>query len=264
MAAKRSNAQKKTMETGIVKVEDYRIVEFGVENLYDLVRANVGASGLNVWRLDRVNVGQGNNPQWVVPSLEGEQRIDELVGVIVKHGDKRSYWETGLDEGEVQPPDCSSNDTIYGQGNPGEGAAQLTDRGYLCRTCRNAQFGSAIRGRGQACKQSKILLLYRPTDLIPLIVSLAPTSLGNMESYMMRLMNAGLPIYSVLTGLSLEIRKGGGNAWPVVNPRMIERLDPSMSERFKLAGEQLESLFAQISADDASAAPRRTAEPVED
>ena len=137
-----------------------------------------------------------------------------LEGVIVYQHTANSYWEDS--EGSGSPPDCASDDGVTGYGNPG-GA---------CANCPLNQFGSGEGGQGKACKNMKNIYLLRDGDMLPLLISLPPTSLKSFRAYANNLRFAGRALSGVKTQISLKKQESGGNTFSVAVFRMAGQLAP--------------------------------------
>ena len=195
-------AEKKEGALAMVEVDDYDIVSAGTD-IREVIADNLGTQAISTFDLDRVKIPAGGGTMWSVPGIDGDEDLKELEGVIVFWQDKRAYWKEGLeDSGGGSPPDCLSEDNITGKGDPGG----------KCDDCPYAEFGSADEGtgRGQACKQVRILYLVRPGDLLPLVVALPPTSLRASGKYFLRLASKRVSFYAIETKISLEKAKNIG------------------------------------------------------
>lgn len=102
--------------------------------------------------------------------------VKELTGVIVHHHLNNAYWPEGKDYDETTSPLCSSTDGKLGIGDPGG----------LCATCALNEYGSAPEGNAKACKNMRTLYLLRSGDLLPLQVTLPPTSLKPFRDFTSR------------------------------------------------------------------------------
>src|SRR5262249_1306022 len=133
-----------------------------------------------------------------IQSLDGEEIVKELTGIIIGWRDTRSYWSIPMEESDGNmPPDCYSLDARAGIGKPGGD----------CARCPLSQFGSGPKGDGQACKLVRQLSLIRDQNLLPEIVSLPPSSVKAARQYFMRLASKGVPCFSVITRIGLEKTK---------------------------------------------------------
>ena len=215
-------------ETKDLAVLDYRALKINPEKFAEIVKANTGDTGLTVSELDRVKVPAGGGQSWSVPSVAGEQGVKEIEGVIIAWRDVRAYWEAAFSGGN-EPPQCSSEDGVRGIGTPGG----------LCLTCPLAQFGSAppkngVKTDAQACHASRMLFMLRKEDLLPIVVSIPPTSIRPCKQYYTGLVRLGCFHHDVITGLSLHRDKNeGGIVYSLVSFRMVREL--KAEEKLKVA-----------------------------
>jgi len=218
-------------ETKDLIVPNFAVMQHSMEDLQNIIKANVGDAELGPGDLDRVKVPAGGGTTWEVPSVDGDRAVKELDGVICAWELPRSYWvESFGATGGGTPPDCSSPDGIMGTGEPG-GA---------CTDCPLSQFESAVRddgkpGKGQACQQKRMMAIVLQDSLIPIILSAPPTSLQNMKRYFLRLAGAAVPYYGVLTRFTLVKTSGKGVPdYSVIEAKTLEKLTPENLE--KMAG----------------------------
>lgn len=171
------------------------------ERLDKLLRTNLGGA-LDASLLDALSVPTGGARNWELDTAfgEGAESTPTLEVIIVAMHDARIYYEKSMEEakktGEVNQPDCISPDGVFGNGKPGG----------KCKDCPYSKWGS--KGKGQACAQRKQLLLAMPGKLIPLGLSIPPTSVRALDKYMMRLSSNDLFFYEVVTAISLEKVEG--------------------------------------------------------
>jgi len=181
----------------MVPFGEYAIVKQGVAAVAEMIQQNIGRKGISGRDLDRIKAPAGGGISMIVPTLEGEDAVKEISGVVIYWNEPRAYWPKSIDDGGGGiPPDCFSDDGENGQGDPGG----------LCDKCKFAQFGSAKggTGRGQACKQMQQIFLVQPESLIPIIVNFPPTSLQNSRQYFLRLSGRMMPYWQVITKFHLE------------------------------------------------------------
>lgn len=203
-------------------LENYALTVHGAENVLDILRENV-AEGLTQQSLERIKVPSGGAEVWeVINPLTGKKEYEpEIEGVILAHVKQRVYWRENYEDSNGAPPDCSSPDSHIGRGDPGG----------RCMQCPLSQFGTARKGdkilRGQACQQRYVLFLLRPGSLLPTVVSAPPTSIRQVEGYMLRLAGAAKRHYGVVTLLGLEGDKNkDGTAFAKILPRFGKELTP--------------------------------------
>ncbi len=226
----------------------YAIIVRDPADLREVVEANVGSNGnLTSFDLDRVRIPTGGALQWTVPTLDGEQITKELRGIIVHWRDGRVFYEHAFGDGPAGPPDCVSNDGVQGTGNPGG----------LCKRCRYAQWESDPKGgRGQACKQVRLLFVCQEKGILPVVLPLPPTSLKNAKGYFLRLAGESIPFYAVETRIDLEqAQNAGGIKYAKVRLNMARRLDKEELARVKEYATQIKASLAkvQVGAEDYAA-----------
>lgn len=200
----------------------YKVLAVNMTMFKQALEANAGAGGVNPHQLDRVKVPGSGGTTWEVPTLDGVQKLEEIEGIIVHWKEARAYFKEEF-SGQGVPPDCASADGITGAGTPGG----------ECLKCPLAQFGTARgkkageMGKGQACKQMRLLFILRPADLLPMVISVPPTSLDATKKYFMRLLSNMLPLYTVVSGLALKKER---NANGVEYAELVYRRVRSLSE----------------------------------
>ena len=175
---------------------------------------------------DRVKIPTGGGQSFTVPTVEGEELVKYLEGVIVAHHPARAYWASDFQGGT--PPQCSSLDGITGTGDPG-GA---------CVTCKFAQWGSDFRDGeyldGQACKAMVRVYLLREEEVLPILVTLSPTSIKPIRQYLSTLSRVKKGIRAVVTRISLEkaTSKRGQEYSKAVLAAVADIEDPAATRAF--------------------------------
>lgn len=229
--------------------DDFAIMTTPVDDVAEIIALNVGDEALGINDLDRIKIPSGGGLNWTIPTLDGEKSTDEFDGIIVHAQDVRAYWETSLDEGGGgNPPDCASPDGKTGYGNPGG----------LCRTCPMAEFGSAEKGEGQACKQMKRIYVVPKGSILPILVTAPPTSLQAVKRYMLRLAGHSTPYYGVVTRFTLTKEKNARNIeYARLNLSSVEVLEDGDRAKVKQYAERIRPFLEQqpIGADDYDSEP---------
>lgn len=217
----------------------YRALSVPAAQLTGFLMQNIGAQGLKPTDLDHVKVPAGGGIAWEVPTLKGPESVSVLEGIILHFKDVRAYWKS---KGTNSPPDCNSADGLIGVGAPGG----------VCAKCPLAQYGTAHDekgnpAKGQACKQMRLFLFLRQDDMIPMLISLPPTSLQPAKKYFLRLVANGLPYYGVTTQLRLEKAKNAaGTTYSTVVPGMGRPLEKDEFEKVQLIGQAMRQLFEGV------------------
>lgn len=190
---------KKTEATALAVIDNFELPATG----------NVGAAmaeemeGLQL-SFPRVKIPSGGGLAFEVPGDDPENpdAEKELVGVIVDHHPVNAFWAAKY-AGANNPPDCSSMD----------GKVGIDDTGSKipCNSCQFNQWGSAEDGRGKSCKNMHRLYILREGEMLPLLLTLPPTSLKNLSDYVaLRVVSKGLRSYGVVTKVSLKKAQNAG------------------------------------------------------
>jgi len=166
-----------------------------------ILKENLGTSGIQENLLTRIKIPAGGILSWQVPTLKGEEAVKEIQGIVVFHKDVRGFWPEKY-IGANDPPQCSSDDSLTGIGDPGG----------ECRRCPFNEFGSGTDTNGKpnnskACGEARLLFVLRENDLIPIIVRLATMSIKPCQSFFMRLAQSQIPFYGVVIGIALRQQK---------------------------------------------------------
>ena len=173
------------------------------------VSGNMGAAmaeemeGLQL-SFPRVKIPSGGGLAFEVPGDDPENpdAEKELVGVIVDHHPVNAYWADKY-AGANNPPDCSSMD--------GKVGIEADGNRVPCNSCQFNQWGSADDGRGKACKNMHRLYIIREGEMLPLLLTLPPTSLKNLSDYIaLRVVSKGMRSYGVVTKVTLKKAQNAG------------------------------------------------------
>ena len=123
----------------------------------------------------RVKIPSGGSLQFEIPTGDPDNPdyAKTLTGIILFNHPNNAYWPEGDANDDNATPLCSSTDGKLGVGTPGGS----------CAVCAMNQFGSAAERRGKACKNMRVLYLLRSGELVPLQLSLPPTSLKPFRQF---------------------------------------------------------------------------------
>lgn len=214
------------MSTELIQIQTPRALsalESSLDAINEAIATNISGGGITDFDLPRVKISGGASPRWIVPTLEGEETLARIDGVIVYARDTRVYYKTAFGKGSgKQPPDCSSSDGITGKGKPGGD----------CSRCPLAEYGSADEGAGQACKQVKQIFVLRGDLLLPEVVSLPPTSLKGARQFFLKLTTQGIPYYQAVIGMELEkAQNAAGIQYGKALLRFVRRLTAEEAAR---------------------------------
>jgi hypothetical protein len=149
---------------------------------------------------DKVSIPSGGGTMWELPGMENPDEPEynkEIEGVIVDHYPVNAFFENEY-TGEIVPPTCSSMDGKLGIGNPGG----------MCANCPLNKYGSADDGKGKKCKNLRRIYILRSGEILPLLVTLPPTSIKNFSDYISkRIVTKGMKACDVVTKMTLTVEK---------------------------------------------------------
>ncbi len=191
---------KKTEAAALAVIENFEL---------PAVSGNMGAAmaeemeGLQL-SFPRVKIPSGGGLAFEVPGDDPENpdAEKELVGVIVDHHPVNAYWADKY-AGANNPPDCSSMDGKIGVDQDGNRKP--------CNSCPMNEWGTAKDGRGKACKNMHRVYILREGEMLPLLLTLPPTSLKNLSDYIaLRVVSKGMRSYGVVTKVSLKKAQNAG------------------------------------------------------
>lgn len=135
---------------------------------------------------------------------------NKAVGVVVAAVTERAYYEEAYDgsKEDYTPPDCYAKSTFDTDMVP---AANVPNpRSEACGSCPLAEFGSAPKGKGPACKTRRILALA-PRDALEggdlAVLATPPTSVKNWQKYATKLGHAGVAPWGVVTEVGAQPSK---------------------------------------------------------
>ena len=186
----------------------------GEAELREVYSENLGNESISAFDLERVTVPSGGGTQWTIQDIEeGERSVKKIEGIIIYWRNVRVYYETKFSGGNERP-DCVSDDGVRGVGDPGG----------VCTECPYAQWGSDESG-GQKCQQKKMLFVLQRDSMLPLVISVPPTSIKAIKGYFLRLTAKMVPYWAVVTKLELAKTKNeAGISYSVVVPSLGSRL----------------------------------------
>jgi hypothetical protein len=236
--------------TDLVKPAEYAALAINQTELMEIIEENLSGQQIGEFDLDRIKIPAGGGLAWEVPTLEGTEPKKEVYGVVIYWKEARAFWPTKF-EGGNEPPACSAPDGQFAppSGEPGVPVPTNEAGNYICAQCPNAQFGTAEGGEapGQACKQTRQLFLLTPDSLIPLVVSLPPTSVAAAKKFMLRLAGHGVKYSAIVTKVSLVKDKNqGGIEYAKAEFSMLERLDEEAAMRVGDMAKVLRPIFEQV------------------
>lgn len=206
-------------------------------------------------QFDRVKIPSGGGLAFEVPGDDPENpdTVKELEGVILDHYPVNAYWSRRF-TGENNPPDCSSLDGKIGtapEDSPVPWAGGMQD----CSTCpfnqwRTATDESGNKTNGKACKNMHRVYLLREGEIFPVLLTLPPTSVPHITSYMARLSGKLQRYYGVVTKVKLKkATNKGGIVYSEAIFGKSKELSPEEVQAMKVLSAQLRSAMRNVTID---------------
>jgi hypothetical protein len=207
----------------ITKFDSNKFAVFSdqAKDLTENIKLNIGNNAISMGQLERLRIPAGGATNWEIPDMMGPQSAKVLNGIIVYHAPTRIFWRDAY-TGAKKRPDCWSPDAITGIGDPGGS----------CDLCEFAQWGSARFGKGQACKAQRNVFIVREEEMLPLVLTLPPTSLRDFDGLMLKLSSRGLPHYGIIVEFSLKrVEREGVPAYSQALFRAVAPLERQQIDR---------------------------------
>lgn len=218
------NERKITMETAITKMDSYTALQ---NNALDIIKENLKNQPLSFQLFDIVKSPSGGTTAFTVPGLSGDEMEKSITGIILDYTTPRAYWSTP-DPVEGTPPECFSSDSL------------VSSVGKACNQCVYNTFGSKDgESNAKACKESVLLFMLRPDNIMPILVRIPVSSKMIFQRYLTRLIGKMIPISGVVTKITLEkaVNKTG-QPYAVYNFEAVETLSPQDTTNAKNFGKQ--------------------------
>ena len=196
-------------------------------NTLDIIRSNLKSQPLTYELFDVVKSPSGGSTVFSVPGLSGDEAEKELYGIILDYTTPRAYWDSP-DPVEGTPPACLSKNSI------------ISEDGKACAHCPFNDYGSKDgESNAKACKESALLFLLRPNNILPLLVRVPVTSKGRFLKYATRLLSTLTPLSSVVTKISLEkATSKGGKPFALFDFEAVSQLSEEEAAQAKAFGQQ--------------------------
>ena len=162
----------------------------------------------------RVKIPGAGMLQFELPSGDPERPAytGTLTGVILFSHATCAFWPGGKDEDDNAPPLCFSVDGKQGIGEPGG----------LCATCEFNKYDTAVKGKGKACKNMRVLYLLRSGDAMPIQLALPPTSLKPWRDFYGQAFGVRRrAVFGSLVEIGLKKANNGSNDYSVATFRLL-------------------------------------------
>lgn len=195
-----------------------------------------GNLGVTDSLLSRIKIPAGGMTAWQVEDIDGEQVLQNIDAIVVAmKGKQKAWWKSDMESGGGgTPPSCTSKDGINGVGvNTLDDDAEPGT--HKCSECAWNQFGSSRSGgNAKECKDFGLLFFFREGSRIPSILQVPATSLKPLQTYVLRLIDAGKSISGVVTRLGLKkATSGGGITYSQLTLTYVSDLSPEARATMK-------------------------------
>lgn len=165
-----------------------------VAELFDLKENMVGVEP----RLPQIGIIH----QGQMFEMPDHSKVESFKGIILDVNRINSYWKEGFDEtGGGNPPDCMSLDGV----TPSEMSEDIQSK--TCVLCDKNQYETADKGTGKACKNAKRIHLMLDGCLMPYRLTIPPTNLKAIDTYISILTSEGIPYQLAVTQFRLVADK---------------------------------------------------------
>lgn len=118
----------------------------------------------------------------------GEETEGPIEAVIVDFVSANVFYKNGFDKDDMGPPDCFA---IHPEPSLLVPSANSPDRqSNTCASCPNNQWGTGARGKGKACKNTRVLAVLpadAQPDTAPWILTVSPTGIKGFDEYVRNL-----------------------------------------------------------------------------
>ena len=225
-----SNEERITMqETTITKTDtNYAALK---NNALDIIKNNLKNQPLSLQLFDIIKSPSGGSTSFTIPTLSGEIMEKSITGIILDYTTPRAYWDT-LDPVEGTPPVCFSSNSL------------VSHDGKACGTCPFNDFGSKDgETNAKACKESVVLFLLRPDNIMPILVRVPVSSKMLFQRYMTRLIGKMIPVSGVVTKITLEkATNKTGQPYALYNFEAVETLSTEEADNARTFGKKFMEL----------------------
>jgi hypothetical protein len=201
MATPKKDALATTGDVSLAVMDPERAID-----LADL-SAELDGESIGMSLFSRVKIPSGGGKAFEIENPDDPDDPDiakTIEGVVVATKRVNAYWAQGMEEsGGGTPPDCASKDAVTGKGDRGLPGDTETST-HPCSGCPMNEFGSSPNG-GKMCKNQWMLFVLRTDDVMPLLLTLPPTSMEHWKMYLAKaIVTKGRAKHGVVTRVGLE------------------------------------------------------------
>jgi len=201
-------------------------------NALGIISENLKNQPISHQLFDVIKSPTGGTTAFTVPTMAGDEIQKELTGIILDYNTPRAYWAS-TDPVEGTPPNCYSSDSL------------ISNEGKPCVRCVYNEFGSKNgESNAKACKESVEIYLLRQDNIMPIIIRVPVTSKWIFQRYMTRLAGRLIPLYGVVTRITLEkTTSKAGQAYAQFNFEAINVLSPEETNNARVFGQKFTEIL---------------------
>lgn len=172
----------------------------------ELMAEILGDEDIDQASLPRIKVPAGDSDHFAVPIGGETKSMKAIKGIMVHAAPQRAFWTNPDPTG--QPPACASSDNkrpdpggVYALG--GEREADNPDG--LCATCPMSQKHTDLKGgKLPACKEQRRLYVMMKGSMLPIIVTVPPSSLRSFKQFLVSMLSDRKGWWSVPITVRME------------------------------------------------------------
>lgn len=221
LKSKLSNKVKDITEERTIVMQETALTNYAAlkNNSLEIIKSNLKNQPLSLQLFDIIKSPSGGSTSFTIPTLSGETTEKSITGIILDYTTPRAYWDTP-DPVEGTPPVCFSSDSL------------VSHDGKVCANCPFNDFGSKDgTTNAKACKESVVLFLLRPDNIMPILVRVPVSSKMIFQRYMTRLIGKMIPVSGVVTRITLEkTTNKTGHPYALYNFEAVETLGTEEAE----------------------------------
>lgn len=233
LKSKLSNKVKDITEERTIIMQETAVTSYAAlkNNALEIIKNNLKNQPLSLQLFDIIKSPSGGSTSFTIPTLSGETMEKSITGIILDYTTPRAYWDTP-DPVEGTPPVCFSSDSL------------VSHDGKACGTCPFNDFGSKDgETNAKACKESVVLFLLRPDNIMPILVRVPVSSKMIFQRYMTRLIGKMIPVSGVVTKITLEkTTNKTGQPYALYNFEAVETLSTEEAENARAFGKKFMEL----------------------
>ncbi len=199
---------------------------------------------------DMIRITQ--DKQFRLPNGDASQ--GPIEAVIVDFISANVFYKEGFDEDKMGPPDCFALNAEPSLLVPSPRSPDK--QAETCSNCPNNQWGTGPRGKGKACKNTRVLAVMPPdadANTPPWIIKVSPTAIKGFDDYVRGLISKKVAPLQLVTAIGFDknvkypsltfsaVRPLSANEFPIFAQKVVEankRLltEPDTSKREQKPG----------------------------